>query len=126
MQTRISRRDLLEKCIALGVVTCASGLSPSIVAEGWARSEAVPRPPTPQAVLGPFYKRLAPSTKDLRQPGDPGMLLVVKGTVFSTRGETLPGANVEVWQANHVGHYDLDGYHYRTRLTSSAEGEYDF
>ena len=126
MRTRISRRDLLEKCMAMGVVTGAPGLSPSIIAEAWARSEATPRPPTPQAELGPFYKRLAPATNDLRRPGDPGMPLVIDGTVFSSRGEILPGASLEVWQTNHVGLYDLEGYHYRAKLAADAQGKYGF
>jgi protocatechuate 3,4-dioxygenase beta subunit len=126
MRIKLSRRELLEKCMALGVVTSTADLLPSSVAEAWARSEAATRPPTPGTVLGPFYKRLAPNTKVLRQPGDPGMPLVVAGTVFSTRGEALPAATVEVWQTNHLGLYDLDGYRYRTKLTTSADGKYDF
>jgi len=126
MRKRLSRRDLLEKCMALGAVSCASNLLPSTIAEAWARSEAAPKPPTPAAVLGPFYKRLAPNTKSLRQPGDPGMPLVVAGGVFSSRGEALPGATLEVWQANHVGLYDIEGYHYRAKLSVGAEGKYDF
>ncbi len=126
MQPRISRRVLLEKCISLGVVSSALSFSPAMISEAWAQSESVPRPPTPQAVLGPFYKRMAPLTNDLRQPGDPGLPLVVNGTVYSTRGEILPGANVEIWQATHVGHYDLDGYHYRAKLSSSRDGQYEF
>src|SRR5579862_292996 len=98
MQIRLSRRNLLEKCMALGVATSATNLSPSVIADAWARSEANARSPTAAAELGPFYKRLAPEGKSLRQPGDPGMPLVVGGAVFSMRGEALPGATMEVWQ----------------------------
>jgi protocatechuate 3,4-dioxygenase beta subunit len=126
MQIRLSRRNLLEKCMALGVATSATNLSPSVIADAWARSEANARSPTAAAELGPFYKRLAPEGKSLRQPGDPGMPLVVGGAVFSMRGEALPGATMEVWQTNHVGLYDIEGYRYRAKLTTSADGKYDF
>ena len=54
------------------------------------------------------------------------MPLVVAGQVFDTRGSVIRGATVEVWQTNHVGIYDLDGYRYRARLTTNGEGKYDF
>jgi protocatechuate 3,4-dioxygenase beta subunit len=62
----------------------------------------------------------------LRAPGDPGMPLVVTGQVFSARGEAIPEAIVEIWQTNNAGLYDIDGYRYRAKLTTSAEGKYDF
>ena len=126
MRAKLSRRELLDRCMAAGVVTSAANLLPAAVAEAWARSETSPRPATPAAELGPFYKRLAPAGKNMRQAGDPGMPLVVSGAVFSTRGEVLPGANMEVWQTNHVGLYDIEGYRYRAKLTSSPDGKYDF
>jgi len=90
---RLSRRDLLEKTIALGVVTVAAGLTPAAIAAAW--DEAAPRPRTPENALGPFYKKHAPDTRMLRIAGDPGMPLAVSGRVFSTRGEALPEATVE-------------------------------
>lgn len=126
MPIKLSRRELLEKCMAAGVVTSAAGLLPSTIAEAWAAAEMAKRAPTLPAELGPFYKRLAPETKVLRQPGDPGMPLAVTGGVYSTRGEAIPSATVEVWQTNHVGLYDIEGYHYRAKLTTDAQGAYDF
>ena len=126
MKTKLSRRALLEKCISLGVVTSTAGLMASTIAAAWAARESVTRPRTPMAALGPFYKRLAPSTKILRQPGDPGMPLVVSGTIFSTRGEALPAATMEIWQTNHVGMYDNVGYHYRAKFSTDAAGKYEF
>ena len=51
---------------------------------------------------------------------------MVSGTVFSTRGEALPDASVEIWQADHHGIYDLDGYKFRATLPASREGKYWF
>ena len=52
------------------------------------------------------------------------MPLSVSGKVWSARGEALPGAVVEVWQADHDGHYDLEGYRYRARVPADAEAQY--
>jgi len=120
----LSRRDLLSKCIALGVVTVSSNLSTSALASAWQQAEA--KAPTPAAELGPFYKRDAPSTASLRAASDPGMPLTVAGLVFDTRGEKLEGAKVEVWQTDHTGHYDLKGFRYRAALISDNSGKYSF
>jgi len=82
--------------------------------------------PTPPNEIGPFYKKGAPKTAMLRSPGDPGMPLMVRGQVFNTRGDSLPNAVIEVWQADHLGHYDLDGYRYRAQLPVDAAGAYQF
>lgn len=121
----LSRRELLEKCLVLGVVTTATALTPEALAEAWGE-QLKPRQPTPRAALGPFYKKRAPETSDLRVPGDPGMPLSVSGQVFGARGDVLPGAVVEVWQTDHLGRYDLDGYRYRGRLKAGSDGKYAF
>jgi protocatechuate 3,4-dioxygenase beta subunit len=123
---RLARRELLSKCMALGVVTSTANLLPSALAAAWEQNEKLQRTPTPAAELGPFYKRLAPGNSALRAPGDPGMPLVVTGQVLSSRGELIPSAIVEVWQTNHEGLYDLEGYHYRAKLTTRADGKYEF
>ena len=122
----LNRRDLLANCVALGVVTLTPGLSAAAAAKSWLRSDTKPRPATPQAELGPFYKRGAPSTATLRAPGDPGLPPSVAGVIYDTRGNILPGAKLEIWQTDHTGHYDLQGYRYRTILTADAAGMYDF
>jgi protocatechuate 3,4-dioxygenase beta subunit len=123
---RLARRELLSKCMALGVLTSTANLLPSALASAWQEKEKSRLAPTPAAELGPFYKRLAPSNSAMRAPGDPGMPLVVMGQVFSSRGGLIPSAIVEIWQTNHEGLYDLDGYHYRTKLTTPADGKYEF
>ena len=120
---RLTRRDLLEKGIALGVITVAAGLTPTAVVEAW---EEHARPLTPPNVLGPFYKKNAPDIRTMRVAGDPGMPLAVSGGVFDGRGEALPEAVVEVWHTDHRGLYDLDGYRYRTRLHPGGDGAYAF
>jgi protocatechuate 3,4-dioxygenase beta subunit len=121
-----SRRDLLYKCVALGVVKLGPGLSVLSAVAAWRRAEKAPRAATPSAELGPFYKKDAPHTAMLRAAGDAGLSLAVAGGVYSTRGETLPGAKIEVWQTDHGGHYDLKGYRYRAVLSAGPNGMYDF
>lgn len=121
----LSRRDILAKCMALGVVTTTANLLPSVLAEAWELRETI-RQLTPPDQLGPFYKRRAPSSNMLREPGDPGMPLVVSGQVFDTRGGAVPAATIEIWQTDHLGLYDLNGYRYRAKLASNADGKYDF
>jgi protocatechuate 3,4-dioxygenase beta subunit len=121
----LTRRDLLARCLDLGVVTAASSLLPlDLLAAAWQEKER--RALTPPAALGPFYKKKAPTSNKLRAAGDPGLPLVVSGEVFSSRGDRLSAATVEVWQTDHLGFYDLEGYRYRAALTADAAGKYDF
>ncbi|HYA78744.1 MAG TPA: hypothetical protein VED65_00280 [Candidatus Bathyarchaeia archaeon] len=122
----LRRRELLAKAVALGVVKLAGNLNPTAAAEAWFQAGKGTRAATPQAELGPFYKRNAPSTAALRGASDPGMPLAVGGTVYNTRGDILSGAKIEVWQTDHLGHYDLEGYRYRAALLADAQGNYGF
>ena len=118
-----TRRDVLHKCLAFGGVSVAAGFSSTAVIEAWAE-QGTARKATPVNEIGPFYKKRAPDSRVLRLPGDPGLPLSVSGKVWSARGEALPGAMVEVWQADHVGHYDLEGYRYRARVPADGEARY--
>jgi len=124
MGARMSRRDLLEKSLGLGVVTSALALAPAELAAALAGAEA--RHPTASGALGPFYKRKAPASSQLRAPGDPGLPLSVTGRVFGSRGGELSNASIDVWQTDHLGHYDIDGYRYRAKIATGAAGAYAF
>lgn len=120
----LSRRELIEACLAGGVLAIAPPLGAEALAALWEEQE--PRAPTPPNALGPFYKKRAPRAEVLRAPGDPGLPLRVAGRVFDTRGEALPDSTIEVWHADHLGHYDLEGYRYRSTLTPDEKGGYRF
>jgi protocatechuate 3,4-dioxygenase beta subunit len=122
----LDRRDLLAKCVAMGVVTLASKFNPATAAKAWAQSEKKTLSATPRAEFGPFYKRGAPNTAVLRAPNDPGLPLAIAGAVYNTRGDLLPGAKIEVWQTNHSGHYDLTGFRYRAALIADPAARYEF
>ena len=104
----LTRRDILQKCLALGSVVIASHFSPEEMLAAFQNREKQVRKPTPPNALGPFYKRLTPVNNMLRAPGDSGMPLTLSGQVFNTRGDVVPDATIEIWQTNHHGHYDLE------------------
>ncbi len=122
----LTRRDVLQKCVALGSVVIASHFSPEAMLAAFQDREKQVRKPTPPNVLGPFYKRLTPVNNMLRAPGDPGMPLTLSGQVLNTRGDVVPDATIEIWQTNHHGHYDLEGYHYRGKLNVDKSAAYSF
>jgi len=125
----LTRREALWRCAALGslnIVVPALGLTDAVAAFEQAEQANTARSATHWNEIGPFYKRLAPNSRRLRAANDPGLGLDVSGHVFNTRGEKLIGAKVEIWQADHHGLYDLDGYRYRASLVADASGLYMF
>ena len=123
----LSRREALLQCAAIGSLRLApvlglTGAVDSLVAQERAAAKKV----TQWNEIGPFYKRLAPNQAMLRIESDPGLPLNVGGTVYSARGDRLPEAKIEVWQADHMGLYDLDGYRFRAALIANQQGEYAF
>jgi catechol 1,2-dioxygenase len=118
-----TRRELLERCAAFSALTLASSIPLPALASAWDDAEKK-RTPTPFCELGPFYKRQAPNTSTLRAPGDSGMPLALAGAVYNIRGELVPDAKLEIWQTDNDGHYDIDGYRYRTLLEPGAKGSY--
>ncbi len=124
---QLSRRDSLLQCAAAGALRLAPWLGLTEAASALqAQEQNAARKPTQWNEIGPFYKRLAPNHAQLRNANDPGLPLTVRGAVFGTRGEALPGAKIEIWQADHVGIYDLDGYRFRAALLVDRAGKYSF
>ena len=120
----LTRREMLQRCAASGLLVAGAGFLGSVDEMFAAEEERRARPPTPRNEMGPFYRRGAPSQTILRAPADAGLPLTVVGAVFDTRGEARPDATIEVWQADHHGKYDLEGYRYRAVLLPDAQGGY--
>ncbi|MGW7203492.1 intradiol ring-cleavage dioxygenase [Streptomyces sp. NPDC054837] len=89
---------------------------------------------TESTVLGPFHMTESPARDlgadiDLMGGGEP---CVVSGRVLSTDGTPLPGALVDVWQANDQGYYDVQQPgiqppgNGRGLFTTDAEGGFRF
>jgi protocatechuate 3,4-dioxygenase beta subunit len=124
-RARLSRREVIERCLGLGLLMAGSeAVASSFFLLG--EPAPAPRPPTPSNELGPFYKKQAPRVASLIVPGDPGLPLHVAGEIVDTRGERVPGALLEIWHADHKGLYDLDGYRYRAALAAAAASDYGF
>jgi catechol 1,2-dioxygenase len=118
-----TRRELLERCAVFGALSLTTSMPLSGLASAWDAAEKK-RQATPFCELGPFYKREAPNTSMLRAPGDAGMPLTLSGVVYDVRGEVVPDAKLEIWQTDNAGHYDVDGYRYRSLLEPGARGSY--
>ncbi len=122
----VSRRDVLHRCFAAGLLIAAPSLTEGRVLALWQEAESRKRRATPPNDLGPFFKVGAPQMNKLSRPGDPGLPLAVSGGVFDTRGNALPGAALEIWQADPFGQYDNSGYHYRAQISAGPGGAYNF
>jgi protocatechuate 3,4-dioxygenase, beta subunit len=98
---------------------------------------------TPTQVLGPFYPVEKPLDADAdltsikgRSGQAQGQVVHVMGRVLNAKGEPVPGARLEIWQANSHGRYThpsdrssapldphFEGY---ADLRSDADGRYRF
>lgn len=119
-----TRREVIESCIGRGLLVAAAPMASSRLFSLWGETVDKAQQPTPTEVLGPFFKKSAPNNLHLRAAEDPGIPLHVSGKIFNTRGEAVSGAQVDVWQADHLGHYDLQGYRYRAKLALQQLTEY--
>ncbi len=118
------RREFVENCIVRGLLVSGAALSATRLSAAWLAAEASALKPTPAEVLGPFYKKHAPNSKNMRVAGDPGMPLIVTGKVLNTRGDAVPGARIDLWHADSKGIYDVHAYRYRSKLVIEAEKDY--
>jgi protocatechuate 3,4-dioxygenase beta subunit len=125
---QMTRRQILEQCIGRGLLVGGVAMSAPNLLAFWQKTEE-PRKATPPNDMGPFYKKGTPEVSDsaaMRAPGDPGLPLRVSGRILNTRGDVVPEARIQLWQADHFGKYDLMGYRYRARLAVSREAAYQF
>jgi protocatechuate 3,4-dioxygenase beta subunit len=99
-------RDLLGRRVVLRSAVAVGGLAIA----GSARA-ALPRF-TPNQVMGPFYPVLKPLDQDAdltRIAGKSGRaegeIIHLMGRVLDGAGRPIPGARIEIWQANSHGRY---------------------
>jgi hydroxyquinol 1,2-dioxygenase len=86
---------------------------------------------TPATVLGPFHIEGSPELEfgaDMSQ-GLPGTPLFISGTVSDLDGKPVPGAVLDLWQADNEGlyesqHADVDEARLRAKYTSREDGSY--
>ncbi len=90
---------------------------------------------TESSLLGPFFREGAPELPNAANlaPGIEGEPLQVHGSIASTEGKSLAGAQIDVWQASSSGLYDLQFDNFkgaemnlRARFRSQGDGTFDF
>jgi len=96
----------------------------------------VPLDPTPQchdgnaATLrqteGPFFKPSSPERAELIEPGMAGPPIELLGFVLTRGCRPVPGALVDLWQADDTGAYDNSGFRLRGHQFADGEGRYRF
>lgn len=105
-----------------------------------ALAQSSPRIATPRQTEGPFYPVALPSDTDfdLLKNGTlsygKGQPCWLEGSVTDLQGTPVRGAQVEIWQCDHLGHYDHPGdgskidkaFQGFGRVTVNAQGEYRF
>jgi len=72
-----------------------------------------PMPATAESPMGPFYPIIRPADSDMdltmvkgRNARAAGQVIEISGRVFDVKGNPIPGAAIELWQANAAGRYD--------------------
>ncbi len=86
---------------------------------------------TPATVLGPFHIEGSPELgfgEDMSQ-GLPGTPLFISGVVSDLGGDPVPGAVLDLWQADNEGLYesqraDVDEARLRAKYTTREDGSY--
>jgi protocatechuate 3,4-dioxygenase beta subunit len=140
-ETRLTEREFQEAIgyiNAIGQKTTASHNEAMLMAGALGVSNLVclinNAHPTQANNLGPFYRDGAPRCADgdslLRSP-TPGSKLVFRGFVRNTKGEPVPGAEVDVWHSSPVGLYENQDptqaeMNLRGRFTTLADGSFSF
>src|SRR5262249_17437858 len=115
-------------------LSSAASLAGAVVA-GRALAAAPTCQPTDADIVGPYYRFGAPFRSRLAEAGEPGEKLALTGTVLSEDCRTpVPGALIEIWQANHAGVYDtstpanfteVTSFHLRGMLYTNQQGQYE-
>ena len=80
--------------------------------------------PTPAQTEGPYYTPLTPQRTSLAEPGMAGTKLRLGGYVLDRACRPVPGALIDLWQADAAGRYDNAGYRLRGHLFSDDQGRW--
>ena len=86
---------------------------------------------TVSSVLGPFWREapLLENPATIVPEDEPGERLILSGKVCTEAGDPIEGAELDFWQANADGLYDMqlpgDEPRYRGRLRTGADGRYE-
>ncbi len=90
--------------------------------------------PSDDNILGPYYRPDAPFRTDLTENNTQGIRVTVEGRVLDESCQPIPGALIDLWQADDDGGYDNDGmddppadvFVLRGKLNTGNDGSYSF
>lgn len=122
---RVSRRDFVYLCIGGGLLAAGFPLA-RVISQSKDGKKYLILNPTPSNTLGPYYKAGAPRREKLTEANEKGTPLLVTGRVFNIEGKPLTNATVEVFHANAMGDYDMEGWRWRGEIPLNAGGEYSY
>ncbi len=123
----LSRRELAARLSAAGFAALV------LPRESLAQNSELPLTPacgapaaaTRRQTEGPYFTAASPVKRDLRGDG-PGRPLALSGFVLTRQCRPVVGALVDLWHADDRGEYDNDGYRFRGRQFTDAQGRYQF
>jgi protocatechuate 3,4-dioxygenase beta subunit len=81
---------------------------------------------TQRQTEGPFFKPSSPERADLIEPGVGGQPIELVGFVLTRGCKAVPGALIDLWQADEKGDYDNSTFRLRGHQFADAEGRYRF
>ncbi|MEO6360823.1 MAG: protocatechuate 3,4-dioxygenase [Sphingomicrobium sp.] len=100
-ESRLSRRNFAIGALATGLILPSGAKA----LQG--------RPLTAESAMGPFYPLTKPADSDAdmvwlkgHSQKASGQVIEVSGRILDVKGNPIPNALVEIWQANAVGRYD--------------------
>jgi protocatechuate 3,4-dioxygenase beta subunit len=118
----LSRRRLLEMSLMAGGAFLLTPVD-SVFAQ------PVGRIPTSEQSMGPFYPVAKPADRDAdltviqgKLGKAKGQVLYLMGQVMDLKGKPVPGAQIEIWQANTFGKYTHPGDRNPAPLDPNFEG----
>lgn len=116
---------LLTACTALPVTPAApAAQAPAVGDSQPAAAPACSGQLTPAQTEGPYYTPDPPEKATLVEDDMGGTRILLTGYVLDTACQPIPGAVVDLWQADADGVYDNTGYRLRGYTLTDAGGRY--
>jgi hypothetical protein len=115
---------MLHKVQVMGALSIASSVSADAMAAAFEERGREPRKPTPYNDLGRFLQKTSAEFHELASRRRSWLALGRFRTTFRHAWPGSCGAVLEIWQTDHYGHYDIEGYRCRTTLSADSQGRY--
>lgn len=82
--------------------------------------------------IGPYFRIGMEhlDTREIASPGTPGLHVTIEGRILDGKGDPVPDAVLEIWQANATGQYSsesgAEGFTGFGRIPTDTEGQFRF